>query len=45
MAYINPNNNYSYSSWNYVTYAASNPYYVQQIKTPSQHNQIRYLPP
>ena len=45
MAYINPNNNYSCSSWNYGAYAACNPCYVQQIKTPNPQNQIRYIPP
>lgn len=44
MAYINPNNNYSCSSWNYGAYAACNPCYVQQIKTPNPQNQIRYNP-
>ena len=45
MAYINPNNNYSCSSWNYGAYAVCNPCYVQQVKTPNPQNQIRYIPP
>jgi len=45
MAYINPNNNYSCSSWNYGAYAACNPSYVQQIKALNNQNQNRYIPP
>ena len=45
MSYINPNNNYSCSSWNYGAYATCNPCYVQQVKTPSQQSRIRYNPP
>ncbi len=45
MAYINPNNNYSCSSWNYGAYAVCNPCYVQQVKTPNPQKQIRYIPP
>ena len=45
MAYINPNNNFSCSSWNYGAYAACNPCYVQQIKAFSQQKQSRYFPP
>ena len=45
MANINPNNNFSCSSWNYGAYAACNPCYVQQIKAFSQQKHSRYIPP
>ena len=45
MANINPNNNFSCSSWNYGAYAACNPCYIQQIKAFSQQKQNRYIPP
>ena len=45
MSYINPNSNFSCSSWNYGAYAACNPSYIQQIKNYNISNQNRYVPP
>ena len=44
MSFI-PNNNYSCSSWNYGAYSASNPCYIQQIKSSNIPNQNRIIIP
>ena len=41
---MNSNNYYSCSSWNYGSYAPTNPCFIQQFKSSTIMNQNRYIP-